>query len=139
MTGLSRIWLVLAVLFALGNLAVPVIAPIVWREPMHLAVHVLLAVLGAAFARHLLRRRDAHRRRSQEHAERPAAASEFSGRLSQLEGSIDAVAIEVERIGEGQRFVTRVLTGNDPRAPGEGTVAPPARETMPRLHTTPLP
>jgi hypothetical protein len=139
MTGLSKVWLVLAVLFALGNLAVPVIVPVVWREPVHLGVHVLLAVLGAAFARHLLRRRDAHRRSPPEHAERSVVASEFSGRLSQLEQSVDAVAIEIERIGEGQRFVTRVLTGNELQAPGQGTVAPPSREALSRLHTTPLP
>jgi hypothetical protein len=31
-------------------------------------------------------------------------------RLTRLEQSVDAVALEVERIGEGQRFMTRVLS-----------------------------
>lgn len=40
----------------------------------------------------------------------PAALpSEFAERMSSLERSIDTVAIEVERIGEGQRFVTQLL------------------------------
>jgi hypothetical protein len=41
--------------------------------------------------------------------------------LTHLEQSVDAVAIEVERIGEGQRFMTRLFTENGaPRARGEG-------------------
>jgi hypothetical protein len=41
----------------------------------------------------------------------PAVAMppEMDERLSRLEQAMDAVAVEVERIGEGQRFVTRVL------------------------------
>ena len=31
-------------------------------------------------------------------------------RLARLEQAIDAIAVEVERISEGQRFTTRVLT-----------------------------
>ena len=30
-------------------------------------------------------------------------------RMSRLEQAMDAVAVEVERVGEGQRYVTRVL------------------------------
>lgn len=32
-------------------------------------------------------------------------------RMNKLEGAIDAVAIEVERIGEGQRFLTQAMVG----------------------------
>ena len=132
MTGSSKVWLVLAVLFALGNLGVPVIMPAVWREPMHLGVHVLLAVIGAYFARHLLRRRGAHGGSQPEAVAQRTAPSGFSGRLTQLEHSVDAVAIEVERIGEGQRFVTRVLTGADRvPAPGNGAAAPIVAEVAP--------
>jgi len=45
-----------------------------------------------------------------------AAAPEHAG----LQNAVDAIAIEVERIGEGQRFLTRML-----REPGVGPVAPP--------------
>lgn len=34
---------------------------------------------------------------------------ELTDRMAQMERSLDAVAIEVERIGEGQRFVTQLL------------------------------
>ena len=48
---------------------------------------------------------------------------ELVDRLNRLDHSVDSIAIEVERIGEGQRFVTRVLTNNS-RAIGEGAAAP---------------
>ena len=45
---------------------------------------------------------------------RPTAARDpgvDSARLARVEQSIEAVAIEVERISEGQRFVTQVVAG----------------------------
>lgn len=36
-------------------------------------------------------------------------------RMDKLDGALDAVAIEVERIGEGQRFLTQAMTENIPR------------------------
>ena len=41
---------------------------------------------------------------------RPAASPDESRRLERLEQGVDAIAIEVERISEGQRFVTRLLS-----------------------------
>ncbi len=38
-------------------------------------------------------------------------------RLSRIEQSIDAMAIEVERISEGQRFTTRLLAGQQRQDP----------------------
>ncbi|HVD60802.1 MAG TPA: hypothetical protein VNC11_08020 [Gemmatimonadaceae bacterium] len=38
---------------------------------------------------------------------------EISERLARLEQSADATALEVERIGEGQRFLTRIFTEGD--------------------------
>jgi hypothetical protein len=50
---------------------------------------------------------------------------ELAGRLARLEQALDAVAVEVERIGEGQRFLTRLLTETgSPRAPGGGAAEP---------------
>lgn len=40
----------------------------------------------------------------------PAITAEASQRLERLEQSVDAVAVEIERISEGQRFVTRILS-----------------------------
>ena len=55
--------------------------------------------LSVAFARRIWRRPTAA----------PMAEDTVSPRLDRLEHAIDAIAIEVERISEGQRFVTRVL------------------------------
>jgi hypothetical protein len=40
----------------------------------------------------------------------PAAVPETAARLGRLEQSVDAIAVEVERITEGQRFITRLLS-----------------------------
>lgn len=55
----------------------------------------------------------------------------LDARLSEMQQSIDAVAVEVERISEGQRFATKLLTErgianaevNAVREPGRGTAA----------------
>jgi hypothetical protein len=44
----------------------------------------------------------------------PAALSE--DRMQRLEASVEAIAIEVERISEGQRFTTKLLSENSHRA-----------------------
>jgi hypothetical protein len=40
----------------------------------------------------------------------PIADPASNARLDRLEQAMDAIAIEIERISEGQRFVTKVLT-----------------------------
>jgi chaperonin cofactor prefoldin len=45
-------------------------------------------------------------------------------KLDQLQQSVDTIAIEVERISEGQRFVTRLLSERDGRALGAGAAEP---------------
>ena len=52
-----------------------------------------------------------------------AFPQELADRLNRLDQSMDSIAIEVERIGEGQRFVTRVLSENG-RVIGTGAAAP---------------
>ena len=49
--------------------------------------------------------------------------AELAARLDRLDQSMDSIAIEVERIGEGQRFVTRVMSENG-RALGAGAAQP---------------
>ena len=51
--------------------------------------------------------------------------AELTERLSRLEQGVDAVAVEVERIGEGQRYMARLM-GDDPslRAVGAGAAEP---------------
>ena len=70
---------------------------------------------------------------------RPAAIStempaELTDRLNRLEQAVDAVAVELERVGEGQRYVTKVFTEQaGQRALGAGAAEPlevRAREAM---------
>jgi hypothetical protein len=39
-----------------------------------------------------------------------APSSEINARLDRVESSIEAIAVEMERVGEGQRFVTKLLS-----------------------------
>ena len=41
--------------------------------------------------------------------QQPKVPPEVAARLERMETSIDAMAIEMERISEGQRFVTKIL------------------------------
>jgi len=60
-------------------------------------------------------------RRSNKPAIPPQALTETAQRLERLESSVDAIAIEVERISEGQRFVTKLLAeGQSAHALGSG-------------------
>ena len=53
-------------------------------------------------------------------------------RIDQLQQSVDAIAIEVERISEGQRFVTRLLNEKD-RALSAGAAEPVAQPERERV------
>ncbi|MEO6528276.1 MAG: hypothetical protein ABIP93_16765 [Gemmatimonadaceae bacterium] len=54
-----------------------------------------------------------------------ALPSDIVERFSQLDQAVESIAVEVERIGEGQRFITRVLSEQGSRAAlGEGAARP---------------
>lgn len=54
---------------------------------------------------------------------------ELAERLSRMEQAVEATAEEVERIGEGQRFLTRLFTeGEGARAIGAGSLQPLERK-----------
>lgn len=98
MTLRSRIWLALAAIFTLVNVAGIGMAAAAGEGP-HTAIHVGLSLVGA-FAIWRLALRAIPRRQP---------ALEAGGeRLEQLQQSVDAIAIEVERIGEAQRFHTKL-------------------------------
>ena len=66
-------------------------------------------------------------RRGTRHVLAPPSA-ESTQRMERLEQAVDAIAIEVERISEGQRFVTRLLTeGSAPAVSVGQKAAEPAR------------
>ena len=63
-------------------------------------------------------------------SKRPAIPPEVAGRLERMEQSIDAIAVEVERISEGQRFTTKLLAEST-NTPLPGDVARIARPPKP--------
>lgn len=98
MIGRTVLWRVVAALFTVVNLAGAGYA-MAQSERLHAGVHVVLALLGAYALRRLAPIagwRDAP-------AELP-----LDDRLDHLQQSVDAVAIEVERSGEAQRFSTKL-------------------------------
>ncbi|MDE3052593.1 MAG: hypothetical protein KGL38_08640 [Gemmatimonadota bacterium] len=78
-----------------------------------LVTMAMLFPFALLFARRLWRRQNAH----------PGSAlsreqwQEGMERVARLETAVDTIAVEIERIGEGQRFITRVL------GPGEAPFA----------------
>ena len=68
--------------------------------------------IGTPLARAFARRID---RRSTLAA--PAGSPDVTSRLDRIEHAVDAIALEVERISEGQRYVTKVMA-EGPRALG---------------------
>lgn len=47
--------------------------------------------------------------------ERSGMSGATEARLERMEQAVDAIAIEIERISEGQRFTTRLLSERTPR------------------------
>jgi hypothetical protein len=65
-----------------------------------------------------------------------AVPGELIERMSRLDQAVESIAVEVERIGEGQRFMTRLFTDAGGRAIGAGPAEPvrqPAKDAAP-LH-----
>lgn len=88
----------------------PVFAGFSSGQALALSIVFTVCVLGplaAGFARALWRR-------ASRPAPPPQAFNEAAQRLERLEGAVDAIAIEIERISEGQRFVTKLLSEAQP-------------------------
>ena len=64
-------------------------------------------VIGLPIAR-------AYARRMERRDALPAVPSDVNARLERMEQAIDSIAIEVERISEGQRFTTKLLSERVP-------------------------
>lgn len=71
--------------------------------PLGAFVMVILISIGIPMARAFARKMDAESRN-------PRLPAEVMDRLERMEHALDSVAIEVERITEGQRFTTKLLS-----------------------------
>ena len=56
-------------------------------------------------------------------------AADLAARLARIEQAIEAIAVEVERLGEGQRYAARLLA--EPRAAAPAPAHEPARVITP--------
>jgi short subunit dehydrogenase-like uncharacterized protein len=83
----------------------------VWDEdivvPIAFLVTTIIVALGIPLVRAFVRRMD------RKHVI-PVAQPDTAARLERIEQAIDAMSVEVERIAEGQRFVTRLMTDRSP-------------------------
>ena len=105
----SKIWLAVATLFTVVNAAGAGYAAAMAEGP-HAGVHVVLGVLGLAWMWRLVGRAG---------PAYDATALPEPERMEQLQQSVDAIAMEVERIGEAQRFTAKLEQerATSPRAP----------------------
>jgi hypothetical protein len=101
MTQPSRFWRIAAVLFVIVNVAGGVYA-LRQGEQMHAELHLVL--FGVAYVWYLFLRP-----RSLRKSDIPPAEL-GDPRIERLQQSVDAVALEVERIGEAQRFQEKLKT-----------------------------
>ena len=118
-----RAWIPVAWLLSLGNVVA------VWfaarpAEATHATIHALLAVLFGVGAQRLMARRQLASRGQ------PAIGDE---RERQLEQAIDAIAVELERVGEGQRFVTKLLAEHGLELDRSSPSRPPSSVPAPRV------
>jgi hypothetical protein len=95
MTRRSKLWRIGAALFVFINVGGAVEAAMM-GERIHAGVHVGLLVLG--LVGYLVWRLAAHARQNLPRAQ------QADERLEYLQQSVDAIALEVERLGEKQRF-----------------------------------
>ena len=86
----------------------PLIAGLGSGQVLALSIVFTVCVLGPlaiGFARTLFKRASAP-------AQPPMVFNEMAQRLERVEGAVDTIALEIERISEGQRFVTKLLSEN---------------------------
>jgi hypothetical protein len=94
--------------------------------PLGAFVMIVLISIGIPVARAFARKMDAE-------ARNPRLPLEVTDRLARMEQALDSIAVEVERITEGQRFTTKLLS--EGRGVPEGRQIP-AAGTSPRDRST---
>jgi hypothetical protein len=124
-TSKARFWNAVLVLLSAGNLVSVWFAaqPGEPWEPWHATTHAALALGFGLWAQ---------RRMRPEQPRDPGLAALADARLERIERSIDAVALEVERIGEMERFASKILAGRaselEPRGPAPDPKAKVGRD-----------
>ena len=89
--------------------------------PLGAFASAIILAIGVPLAR-------AYGRRMDSESKNPRLPTEVTQRLERMEQMLEAVAIEVERITEGQRFTTKLHsegTGADARPASSSVASPP--------------
>jgi hypothetical protein len=93
-------------------------------DPVWIALLVPLGffamVVSIVVGRPMIR---AYATRVENESKRPQIPTEVMNRLERIEQAVDAIAVEVERISEGQRFTTKLLSEARPGALSAGAAA----------------
>jgi hypothetical protein len=110
MTRRYKAWRVIAALFTVVNVGGAGVA-VLSGEPLHAALHV-----GLLVATYLVWRLVSRARRVDLPHAHPAEE-----RLERLQQSLDAIALEVERIGEAQRYAIKVVAERARESPPEAS------------------
>jgi hypothetical protein len=91
--------------------------------PLGFFATVVAIVVGRPWAKALAAKAEAE-------GKNPQIPGEVHNRLERMEQSIDAIAVEIERISEGQRFTTKLLSDvRDSAAtsiPSRSSASPPS-------------
>ena len=88
--------------------------------PLGAFATAIICAIGVPVARAYARRMDSE-------SKNPRVPLEVTGRLERIEQAIEAVAIEVERISEGQRFTTKLLSEGRVASPPQVSPGAPAQ------------
>jgi hypothetical protein len=88
--------------------------------PITLFITIAVGAIGVPIAR-------AFARRMERGPLTPSIPPEVTARLERMEQALDSIAIEVERISEGQRFTTKLLAERN--SAGETSVSERQRPT----------
>jgi|KBSSwiStaDraftv2_1062776.scaffolds.fasta_scaffold4629426_1 hypothetical protein len=70
--------------------------------PLGFFASIVIIIIGRPMVKAIAAKAEAE-------SKRPALAPEVAMRLERMEQSLDAIAVEIERISEGQRFTTKLL------------------------------
>ena len=111
MTRRSGFWLAAAVVFVVVNVLGAGMAAM-GGEIRHGALHLALLLPGFYLVSRLAPSRFGSTNGQTVGSDGTLGPGALADRLTHLEHSLDAAAIEIERIGEGQRFMTRLFTEN---------------------------
>ena len=87
--------------------------------PIALFTMIGVTVIFAPIARAVARRIE----RGAGGGDSPSVPNDVGARLERMEQAIDAIAVEVERISEGQRFTSKLLAGRPELSRAESQLA----------------